>query len=438
MQSLDMERDDSDHNAPINTEAFKSEASESPGTSPSPVPDGGVRAWMTIAGAWLALFSTYGYLYSYGVYQDFYVREYLVNHSASSIAWIGSFQLTMPLLIGLVSGKLFDSGGFHPLVISGSILMIFSTFMLSLTKPLHYYQVFLSQAVGVGFALGLTFVPILAISSHWFKRRRSFATGVALSGICVGGTILPISTDCAFSQLIARIGFADAVRASGYLILGLLFLANILMRTRPIVKKGPVEPPNLKSFFVDPLTWRAGTLSSFGIYFPIFYLQLYAVQHSVDGDLAFYSLAIVNGTAVFGRILANYFADIYGPYVIQCPVTITTGASIWAILGIHDTASLVVVSIFYGLASGAWLGLSASGVASLAKGPEEVGARTGLAFALTSVGTLTSGPIQGALLGNEFDWVRPIAFSAVMMFVGGVFFGVTAFLQARRLGHWRV
>ncbi|KAF7336403.1 MFS general substrate transporter [Mycena venus] len=45
------------------------------------VPDDGLKAWKTIAGVWLVMFASLGYLYSFGVYEDFYVVEYLTNHT---------------------------------------------------------------------------------------------------------------------------------------------------------------------------------------------------------------------------------------------------------------------------------------------------------------------------------------------------------------------
>ncbi|KAF7362876.1 MFS general substrate transporter [Mycena venus] len=97
------------------------------------VPDGGMQAWTTSAGAWLVMFASLGYLYSFGVYEDFYVVEFLTNHTASSIAWIGSFQLMAPFLLGVVAGKLFDNGHFHAIQIFGGATFIFSQFIHAFT-----------------------------------------------------------------------------------------------------------------------------------------------------------------------------------------------------------------------------------------------------------------------------------------------------------------
>ncbi|KAG6824442.1 hypothetical protein H0H92_015547 [Tricholoma furcatifolium] len=187
----------------------KSEASQLEAVYAKPdIPDGGLRAWSTVAGSWFMLFATFG---SFGVYQgavrylfcpaphhahlllDFYTREFLSTELPSKISWIGSLQLTMPFACGLVSGKLFDIGYFRVLIITGSVIFSFSLFMLSLAQPQHYYQVFLTQGVGMGIGLGLTFIPSISVLVTHFERRRALASGIALSGGSVGGIIFPIS-----------------------------------------------------------------------------------------------------------------------------------------------------------------------------------------------------------------------------------------------------
>jgi MFS family permease len=45
----------------------------------------------------------------------------------------------------------------------------------------------------MGIGLGLTFVPTLSITVHYFNKRRGLASGVALSGSALGATVFPIS-----------------------------------------------------------------------------------------------------------------------------------------------------------------------------------------------------------------------------------------------------
>ena len=54
--------------------------------------------------------------------------------------------------------------------------------MLSLVRPHHYYQNFLAQGVGMGLGMGMMFLPCLTITSHYFRKRRSLAMGIVVSG----------------------------------------------------------------------------------------------------------------------------------------------------------------------------------------------------------------------------------------------------------------
>ena len=56
-------------------------------------PDGGAQAWLTVLGAFLALFCTFGQLNSFGSFQTWYSEHQLSGLPASTIAWIGSLQL---------------------------------------------------------------------------------------------------------------------------------------------------------------------------------------------------------------------------------------------------------------------------------------------------------------------------------------------------------
>jgi len=374
-------------------------------------PDGGLKAWTTVAGATLILFGTNGYSYAFGVYEDYYTRTYLTNKSPSDISWIGSLQYTMPFLLGVVSGRLFDKGYFHHLCILGCALYIFSAFMLSLAKMNQFYQVFLSQGIGMGLSLGMFWVPAATIHSHHFRKRRALAVGIVLSGSAIGAVIFPIM----LNQLLKRMPFGEAVRATAYLILASLILGNLMVRTRPT--PGRKEPPPIGEFFKE-LSYLLLILTlivmSFGLLFPIVYMQLFAVKHGLDADLAFYSLAIINASGFFGRIIGNHMADSIGPITMLIPAAAGTSLSIWLMLAIKNSAGLVIISILYGAFSGAYLSLTIAALNSLAKVPAHIGAKTGLGLAIVSFGLLGSSPSQGALLTSTFKWIRPVAFSGTM------------------------
>ncbi|KAJ7634826.1 major facilitator superfamily domain-containing protein [Roridomyces roridus] len=343
----------------------------------------------------------------------------------------------MPLFIGLVVGKLFDQGYFHHLMIAGSTIFVFSLFMLSLAKPHQYYQIFLSQGLGMGLGLGMVFTPAVSIPAHYFRRRRALASGIALSGSSVGAIVHPIL----LNNLIQKpgVGFAGATRASAYMLLGCLIIANLLMRTRmpPNTQRAP--PGSLgklmKVILTDPayvLAVTGGFFCLLTVYFPAFYIQLYAVKNGVNLHDAFYSVAILNAGSVVGRILPNFFADKFGPFNMIIPCVLICSGLMFSLLGITSTGSMVPVAIIYGIASGAYLALTIAVVASLARSPAEMGLRIGVSFTVISFAALVGTPIAGALLTPEFHWIRPIIFSAVCVFIGLWFFIAARHVDLRR------
>ncbi|KAK2464786.1 hypothetical protein APHAL10511_003204 [Amanita phalloides] len=403
-----------------------------PGASHIDAPtDGGMSGWMTVMGSWLVMFSTQGYVYSFGVYQDYYTREFLKGSSPSRISWMGSAQLAIPFAVGIIVGKLFDAGHIRSVMIFGSVLFTFCLFMLSLAHEGHYYQVFLTQGLGMGLGTGCLFTPVNAIISLHFKKRRGLAYGIVLTGVSLGSMSFPII----LNHVIPRMGFGPGVRVTAYMVLCCLTVGNMLIRIPVRKRNSKTPPPDIKQFFKDPayVYFVSGSvIALLGTYFPVIYLQLYSVQHNVDKKLAFYSVAILNGTSTFGRIVGNLLADYYGIWNIQIPSLLATGSLIWAVIGVNDASSLIAVSVLYGIASGAWFSLTIAGLASLAASPTEIGARTGLAFAIVSPALLGSAPLQGALLTREYKWIRPIAFSGAITIFSSIFYLVTRSYVAQK------
>ncbi|KAF8888860.1 major facilitator superfamily domain-containing protein [Infundibulicybe gibba] len=373
-------------------EAEKSQSSSSTGSDveryppePEPFPEGGWRAWSVIFGVWLIQFCTFGYTNAYGVYNDFYVREYLSpKYTSSQISWIGSVQLLLVLSAGILSGRGFDAGYFYHLMIGGAILFVFCLFMLSISHAEQYYQVFLTQGLGMGLAIGVTYVPGLAIVSHYFARRRTFALGIAASGSAVGGTIQPIMLNSWFH---GSLGFHQGVRASAAFNAALLIIAICLMKPRLPPKPGGGSPFRALRIFIVDVPYMimivGTTLVITGLYFPIFFLQLNAVVNGIEANLAFYTLAVLNAASVFGRIIPNLFAYRFGVFNLIIPCVVITGVLIFCLLAVHNTAGTFVFAILYGFFSGAYTGLLAPMVASLAKQDTEIGARLGTCFFYT-------------------------------------------------------
>lgn len=99
-------------------------------------------------------------------------------------------------------GRLFDAYGPRPIMIVGSVVLVFGTMMTSLAT--QYYQYILAQGILVGVGIGTVyasaaiawlglantrvdrFYPCLSAISTYFLKYRSTALGIALAGSGVG------------------------------------------------------------------------------------------------------------------------------------------------------------------------------------------------------------------------------------------------------------
>ncbi|KAF8205961.1 MFS general substrate transporter [Mycena galopus ATCC 62051] len=379
------------------------------------VPDGGFHAWATVAGSFLIMFCGFGYGSSFGVYQDFYVREYLVNSSSFEISWIGSVNIFIYLAGGFISGRLHDRGYFYMLMWGGSFLIVLSLFMLSLARPGQYYQVFLAHGIANGIGGGMTYVPCVAIISHHFKKRRAMAMTIVASGSSLGAVLHPIMLN---HTLHSSMGFGNAVRASAGLICGLLIIACLLMRTRLPPSK---QPSNLRQTLLKCARDKPYVIGTIGLtifttgyYYPLFYLQLNAVQHGIDPTFAFYALVIMNAASFVGRILPGILSQRVG---VKAMVTVASGLGsilIFAMIAMHNLTSVVTIGVLYGFFAGGIATLMGPLFTVLTDDMSELGTRMGAAFALSGVGILLGPPVDGVLLTGHYVWWRPALFSGIM------------------------
>jgi len=191
---------------------------------------------------------------------------------------------------------------------------------------------------------------------------------------------------------------------------------------RTPVKK---DKPPIAEWFREPsylVLIFAGTIIAFGFLFPAFYIQLYAIEQGLDANLAFYTVAIINASSIIGRVGGNYCADKLGPINILLVAVAGTALSVWLVLAINNSASLVVVSILYGIFSGGYLSLVVTVLASLAKHPTHIGSKTGIGLAIASFALLGAPPSQGAILTSQFKWTRTTVFCGTMTVISFVFF----------------
>jgi MFS family permease len=159
----------------------------------------------------LEVFNTFGYSYSFGIFEQYYHHE--LGFSLSSTSWIGSIHLFLLFVLSTASGRLFDAGYFRHLLVGGSFLQVLGLFMASIST--EYWQLFLSQGVCSGIGAGLAYCPVMACVSTYFTKRRALAIAVVTSGSATGGIIFPIIAQ----QMLYIHGFSWTIRCMAFVVL---------------------------------------------------------------------------------------------------------------------------------------------------------------------------------------------------------------------------
>ncbi|KAJ5680021.1 hypothetical protein N7536_011160 [Penicillium majusculum] len=419
-------------------EAYEAQerAPEQPIT-PSPPPNGGVVAWLQVAGAFFLFFNSWGVVNTFGVFQSYYEGTLLPSHSPSSISWIGIMQGFLLFLVGVIVGPIFDKGYLKSLIAIGSFLVVFGLMMTSL--PTKYYQVFLAHGVVVGIGCAFLFLPSIAIVATYFTSRRAIATGITASGGSIGAVIYPIM----FHKLIEPVGFDWTTRIIAFVVLAGLSFSLAVMKMRPSPSKETTSRIDIKAaFFETPyLIFNCRLFFSFvGLYFAFFYLPTYFTSFlHFDADIGFYSLAILNAASVFGRIVPGFLADHIGCLNTLIPISLiaTILAFVW--IGIRNEAGAIVFACIYGFSSGAIVSIPPTIVARLTPNVSIIGTRLGMSFTFAGTGLLIGNPIAGALLDLEHAvfWKAQL-FSAITLVVGTILFMWTRLLKGRKEGVWKI
>ena len=389
-------------------------------SNPPPLyqPDGGRLAWLQVLGSFLINLNNWGLVNSFGVFQAFYEANYLRSSSPSRIAWIGTVQGALLLLVGSVSGPLFDKGFFGCILLVGSAGVVLGLMMLSLAT--EYYQIMLSQGILMGVCLGLLYIPSVALIPLYFKARRGLALGLATAGGSFGGVIYPV----VFKSLLSSLGFGWTTRVAGFIALCTLVAASILIQsvgarsTRQFVDRTAFTDLPYMSYMVS------GVLLFAGVLVPYFLASTYA--HDVllaEVDFSFYLLAILNAAQFLGRVLPAILSDWIGPEILLGAGTLTAGVLGFCWIAVDSITGYIAWLVFYGLASGAVVTLPAIVLPYICPSMATIGTRLGMVYGAAGIGFLISSPAALELnasthgfLGSQL-WVGACCCTALAFYV---------------------
>ncbi|KAK9859904.1 putative transporter [Penicillium brevicompactum] len=236
------------------------------------------------------------------------------------------------------------------MIFAGSFFGAFGMMMLSLAN--HYYAIFLSQGVCMGFGFGLLYVPSITLVSRSFTTRRAVALGVSTSGAPAGGIIYTVM----FNQLISKLGFPWTVRVMAFVMLALFITAAVLL-LYPEKKSHKTEIPQSRSLidlsaFKDLPFWSF-TIANFFLYLgyitPFYYIPTYAeTKLGTSRTMASNVLLISQASSVVGRVVLTLFAHYCGSMISWIFCGILSGILCISWMSADNLVRFILYAAFYG------------------------------------------------------------------------------------------
>ncbi|MDP6451916.1 MAG: MFS transporter [SAR202 cluster bacterium] len=129
-------------------------------------------------------------------------------------------------VLGPLEGFLVDRIGNRRMVLIGYTIMGIGFILMSQVRSLwHFYAAFIIISLGSGLGGWLAMISMI---NNWFNRRRSFALASAMSGIHVGGLLVPL-----LALAIEWFGFNGAALGIGVFLLVIIGPVSRVIRNRP-------------------------------------------------------------------------------------------------------------------------------------------------------------------------------------------------------------
>lgn len=311
------------------------------------------------------------------------------------------------------------------------MLFVASVMLTSLCT--EYYQFMLAQGVLGGLTNGLTYTPTLTAVNQYFFEKRPLAMGIASSGSSLAGIIFPIALNRMLNK--SSLGFGWSVRVLGFLMLTLSVIACVSVSSNAPKRKS--GPPFILEAWKHPayaLQISGLFLVVWAMFVPFFYIPGYAQSISIDVDMSFYLIAILNAGSLLGRLLGGAVANYLGRFNTLAGASVICGILNFCWLAIHTLGGMIAFSVLLGFFSGTIIGLFPATIAMTASKPNEIGSYLGMGLGVLSISGLTGTPITGAMINSHGSYQPAIIFAGVSSIVGAVVvFGARLYLVKGKL-----
>ena len=297
---------------------------------------------------------------------------------------------------GVLMGRLVDRFGIVGPVIAGTILTTLGFLAAGYAPNIYFLD---AAHVVIGFGCSGTFGPVVADMSHWFRKRRGIAIGIASCGNYASGAIWPpivqhfITTD---GWRATHIGIAV------FCILTMIPLALMLRRPSPVERVAAGTTAVKRDMLgLAPNTLQALlAVAAIGCCVAMAMPQVHIVAYC--GDLGYgpargaEMLSLMLGLGLIARVASGGIADKIGGLGALMIGSALQAFALLLYLGFNGLTSLYIVSGLFGLFQGGIIPMYAVIVREYFS-PQDAGIRTGVALMFALFGMAIGGWMSGAI-----------------------------------------
>jgi MFS family permease len=296
---------------------------------------------------------------------------------------------------GVAMGRLLDRYGILVPAIGGTLLTVIGFIGASYSPTIW---VLVAAHVVIGFGCSGTFGPIISDMSHWFKKRRGIAIGIASCGNYASGAIWP--------PIVQHFVTTDGWRATHigiaiFCLVTMIPLALVLRRRSPVEHVEVGAGSERATLGLKPNTLQALlAIAAIACCVAMAMPQVHIVAYC--GDLGYGTargaemLSLMLGLGLIARVASGSIADRIGGLGALIIGSALQAFALLLYLGFDGLTSLYVVSGLFGLFQGGIIPMYAVIVREYFSA-RDAGTRTGIALMFALFGMAIGGWMSGAI-----------------------------------------
>lgn len=407
---------------------------------------------MIVAAGFITMFMTCAIIFAYGVYQAIYEEMAkepntpFTGTSSSVISLIGTLSIAIMSMGGpfvMTWAKLY---GPQPVIMAGGVVFGLGCILASLSE--RVWEFALTQGLLVGMGTCMAYVPTMSVAPTWFDKRRGLAMGIVISGSACGSMIWPP----VLRAITSHIGFRNALRISGCLVILFVPLAGFTLRWEPNFKakvRGQMAGLSKSTGWlkVPLVNWQVAKsrkfiaqalgcfLQSAGYSTPLFFYAAFARSLGYSDSMGDNFITISNASNFVSRIVIGYAADKFGRLNVLFMTTIMSSVAVFAFWlpatfaggSVSQTSAdalFIVFTILYGCFGSAYISLFPASLIELF-GVQHFTSVNGALYLIRGMGAFLGTPLTGLLLPGQSALSAPFNYERVTITVGVLLFAAS-------------